>query len=1071
MLRRAAFGPGPVVAALLALGCPIVHADPAADLAAARVLQAEERWAPSESLATAALAGLERAVPADSLALAEALHLLAVARWRTVGYTGGGLGIASRSLGIRERRLGPDHLLVADASSLLARFLAGTGRPDSAVAYVRRALDIRAARLAPDDTLIAKTWDQLALTHREARDFRAALDAWTRAIAIRERVHGREHPEVARLIGQTGVPWMELGDLERARQVLEEALGIFARTSGSDHPGRWIPLNILADVENRSGNAARNLDLLREALRVVRLAYGEDSREGLTLRGNIAISLQRMADGAGTVAILGPLVPQLERHYGPTHPRTISARHGLAVASRLMGDTAAASSHMRELESILAARPGPPDPLLAVVIAQQGEMCYRQGRDAEARAMYERAVEIERSMRGARHTVLEDALGEMLRPLMGLGDTAAVERTLRELVTIDGQRAPGPARARSELQFDAAIAARWLGRREEAWERVLDAEQESRARLLVNMQSLPDRRALLLTGVQETHLELVIDLAREGEPRWLETAWDRLARSRGMVRAEVARRRPAANAATDSGLALAHGRWMSAQRRLARQLVSSGGAPRDSQGRAVLEALREAAEETETEYARRLSERGTVLPPAEVGLAEVRARLRPDQALVACYRSRRSLGRWLQFAGRDTSDLVAFVVRGSGGPVTLVELGNSIDLAGAIQPWRSRLAVAPSPAARRGDPAERECRRLGFRARAASWDRIAPHFAGAADLFVVADGILLDLPWQALPDGANGYLAENGPRIHVLHAERELAEPAAPASDGSLLVYGSPDFDRGEGDEAAPMVAALVRAAPDPCAGGMPPPLVSLPGAGAEAEAVARAWRTGGRGEAVVRLGVEASEPAFKREARGHAVLHLATHGVVASDTCVSGSPGARGVGGVEWLAAAKGASRPAPRPAAVPPTAGSPARSAWLSRRVWIAMAGANRAAEHRADENEGFLTAEEVLTMDLDGTEWVVLSACHSGRAEAWAREGTFGMRRAFDLAGVRTVIASQWAVDDDATRDWMEQLYLARARGETNAAAALQSASRAVLAARRKAGLTTHPFFWAAFSASGE
>ena len=66
----------------------------------------------------------------------------------------------------------------------------------------------------------------------------------------------------------------------------------------------------------------------------------------------------------------------------------------------------------------------------------------------------------------------------------------------------------------------------------------------------------------------------------------------------------------------------------------------------------------------------------------------------------------------------------------------------------------------------------------------------------------------------------------------------QKAEPAAPASDGSLLVLGAPDFDRGTGHEASPIVAALVRATPDPCAGGTPRTLASLPGSGAEAEAV-----------------------------------------------------------------------------------------------------------------------------------------------------------------------------------------------------------------------------------------
>jgi CHAT domain-containing protein len=141
------------------------------------------------------------------------------------------------------------------------------------------------------------------------------------------------------------------------------------------------------------------------------------------------------------------------------------------------------------------------------------------------------------------------------------------------------------------------------------------------------------------------------------------------------------------------------------------------------------------------------------------------------------------------------------------------------------------------------------------------------------------------------------------------------------------------------------------------------------------------------------------------------------------------------------------------------------------MGRRVWLALAGANHARAHVEDENEGLLTAEEVLTLDLEGTDWVVLSACHSGIAETWSREGTLGMRRAFDLAGARTVIASAWAVEDNSTREWMAALYAARTAGAPTAAQALESASRTVLAARRAAERSTHPFYWAAFAASGE
>ena len=66
--------------------------------------------------------------------------------------------------------------------------------------------------------------------------------------------------------------------------------------------------------------------------------------------------------------------------------------------------------------------------------------------------------------------------------------------------------------------------------------------------------------------------------------------------------------------------------------------------------------------------------------------------------------------------------------------------------------------------------------------------------------------------------------------------------------------------------------------------------------------------------------------------------------------------------------------------------------------------------------------LTAEEVAALNLNGVEWAVLSGCDTGVGEVRAGEGVFGLRRAFQVAGARTVIMSLWPVEDQATVRWM-------------------------------------------------
>lgn len=75
---------------------------------------------------------------------------------------------------------------------------------------------------------------------------------------------------------------------------------------------------------------------------------------------------------------------------------------------------------------------------------------------------------------------------------------------------------------------------------------------------------------------------------------------------------------------------------------------------------------------------------------------------------------------------------------------------------------------------------------------------------------------------------------------------------------------------------------------------------------------------------------------------------------------------------------------------------------------------------------ENDGILTASEIASMNLAGAELVVLSICHSAQGEIHEGEGSFGLQRAFRLAGVRSMLVSLWEVSDKTTIELMTEFY---------------------------------------------
>ena len=80
---------------------------------------------------------------------------------------------------------------------------------------------------------------------------------------------------------------------------------------------------------------------------------------------------------------------------------------------------------------------------------------------------------------------------------------------------------------------------------------------------------------------------------------------------------------------------------------------------------------------------------------------------------------------------------------------------------------------------------------------------------------------------------------------------------------------------------------------------------------------------------------------------------------------------------------------------------------------------------------EEDFILTIGDVSSVQLRA-KLVVLSCCYSGRGEIKA-EGVVGIARAFMGAGARSVVVSLWAINDEATLEFMKCFYQHLAEGK--------------------------------------
>ena len=128
------------------------------------------------------------------------------------------------------------------------------------------------------------------------------------------------------------------------------------------------------------------------------------------------------------------------------------------------------------------------------------------------------------------------------------------------------------------------------------------------------------------------------------------------------------------------------------------------------------------------------------------------------------------------------------------------------------------------------------------------------------------------------------------------------------------------------------------------------------------------------------------------------------------------------------------------------------------------IALAPNSTRSSQIPDKEDYLLTMKDVLNAQIRA-RLVVLSCCHSARGEVKA-EGVVGIARAFLGAGARSVLVSLWAIDDEATMEFMEFFYQQLVNGRS-ASEALNKAMKSMRESDRFSAVK----YWAPFVLIGD
>jgi CHAT domain-containing protein/Flp pilus assembly protein TadD len=931
----------------------------------------------------------------------------------------------------QQRQKAEADRLLKEGRKLMDRFeLAG------AITKASATVELLRKALPADHPDLGRALSSLSGALHTQGKFTDALARCDEGLAIRRKSLPPLHPDLVLSLLPRGRILSELGRAREAETVLREALAIARKVVPADHPAVPSVLEALGRNLVGQGRPAEARRCLEEARNLLRKASWDGRHRLATVTEYLADVLHILGRPAEACALYEESLALLRKALPANHPEFAIALFNYGGLQSDQGKEEGLALQRKAVALLRKALPGD-HPRTAGCLNNLGVACLRLRRFEDARGYLEEALAMDRRCLAPSNPLLGFTLNNLGVVARTQGREESARALFEEALAVYERGLPGrdPSRLLALQNLGNLLSA--LGRHDEAWAVLRKAGPiwGGYVTLTAADSAARDHAALVRKG--RFHISSWLKAAGRQAPFPDERALELLASlldAKAVNGSVLGARLDAVVRAPEPRAAAAWEQLKRLRRQSSELLVRGPGSGDPAEFLALCKRLEKQEDDLERKLAELVNPYAELRRARHAGPAELAAHLPAKAALVefVCYDADEKAA-----AGppQPRAHYAAVVLwKGEKGipKAGFVSLGAARILDEAIVRWRKCVQTGAVDAA-----AEKTLRtRL--------WDPLARVLPKETERLIVApDGALALLPFEALRLADDSYLIERF-QVRYVSSGRDLMPRPVPAGKGGMAVMvADPAYDAGPPGKAGAALGDWR--------------FKALPGFARELDAVAKLLRGRPGWEVRVLRGEGASEEAVASLKRPR-VLYCITHGFFAADR--DDAPAA--------VVALRDLELAGPPPVPL-------RRFADPRLRSGLALAGANRGkARAQKGLSDGLLTALEVEDLDLWGTELVVLSACETGLGVVQADgEGTLGLRRAFQLAGARTVLASLWKVPDTQTEQLMVSFFGHWLEGAAPADALREAQLRLIralraspVAARRQAP----PLYWAAFICHG-
>jgi CHAT domain-containing protein/Flp pilus assembly protein TadD len=738
------------------------------------------------------------------------------------------------------------------------------------------------------------------------------------------------------------------------------------------------------------GEYAEAEPLLKEALRIRQKILGREHPDTATSLNNLAAIYLTMADYAKAELLYKEALEIRQKIFGQEHPDTATSLNNLANLYQDTGDYVKAEPLYKEALEIYQKVVGREHRLTATSLSNLAVLYEKKGDYADAESLFKEALAIRQKILGPQHPDTAMILSGLAQLFCDMGEYSKAEPLLKEAQQ-DFEKALGQDHPLTAVGLQKlAVLELNLGN-------LAEANQLSRPAYSAGLRALSQ---VLSFGSEDQRLTL----ERLFNPYTIFAAFDQsdaqlaeaVLRYKGVVLDSIIEDRFLAETSKDEANRNLVEQLKAKKRALAQlSLRPAGASPKEAAER--IDALQQEVENIEGKLARQIRDLGQARRALAVTVNQVQAAIPRDAVLVEYVRYSHYLGK-SKFEPR-----YAAVLLPGEGPPRWLPLGSTKEIETALRRYQALVRAA--------DAGDDEMAAFLQKLYHKVWEPVERTLQATVKTVIISpDAQLNFLSFATLLDEDKRFIAEKY-SIQYVASGRDMLRELAPTPNRQMVVLANPAFDK--------ETSARIAKSDLPTEGSgairgtekrdfQDLSFEELGGTQRESDQLLGQFKGWGWPTESF-TGTQATKQTLM-DLHGPYISHLATHGFFEPEDPISEANDPQSL--QSSLTGTLFFKNP--------------------MHRSGLALTGANstlkawKHGEVPLREEDGILTAEDVITLDLTGTWLVTLSACDTGSGEARTGEGVMGLRRGFIEAGAQNLLMSLWSISDETTVQIMSDFY---------------------------------------------